>query len=105
MKQTLHRLLWLMLFTFGLTSLTGCAGGKSIYDYTRNVDGSVSLHIASVNEVEQLFVSYNKDTGELEINLGGLTKKSEVETVIQGFENVTGNIVKILNPLSTVDDN
>ena len=89
-----------------LTLLTGCAAnGRSTYDYQRNADGSVSLYIDSVNQVDKLFISFNRTTGELEIDLGGLTKKSDTVEILESVRGITSNITAaILNPTSIVGE-
>ncbi len=95
--------LWtlILLLIAATIALGGCAMGASVYKYEHHADGSTSVYIKSVNEIEGgMKMGINRDTGTLEITLGNLSKKSEVETVVRGFENVTGNIAAILNPTS-----
>lgn len=89
-----------LLILFVITILVSCAAGRSTYEYTHNADGSTYVKISSVNEIGTLEIGIDRETGTLEVTVGDMSKKSEVETVVKGFENVTGNIVKALNPAS-----
>ena len=86
-----------ILLTFVL--LSGCAAGVSTYEYRHMADGSTWVKVKSANEIKDMKMGINRETGTLDVEIGSLDKKSEVETVVEGFENVTGNIARILNPI------
>ena len=72
----------LMVLTMVLTMvLYGCAG--STYEYTK---GDAHVLVKSKNEIEQMRMYINRETGELEVDIGGMTKSSDVEAI--------GDIVK-----------
>ena len=63
--------------------LSGCA--MSTYEYRK---GDAYVLVKSKNEIEAMRMYINRETGELEVDIGGMTKTSDVEAV--------GNIVKTL---------
>ena len=73
---------------------TACAG--SSYHYVKNADGSAEVLVKSKNEIDSMRMYINRETGELEVDIGGMTKKSDVEAVGDIIKDVTG----LANPAS-----
>ena len=73
----------------------GCATGVSTYEYTRMMDGSAIVKVKSANEVKQMKMGINRETGTLEVEIGDMTKKSDTVEVING---VKAMIHDVTNP-------
>ena len=63
-------------------TLTGCATGISTYEYTHMADGSTHVEVSSANEIENMKMGINRETGTLEVEIGGMTKKSDTVEVM-----------------------
>ena len=83
-----------------LLMLSSCATGASTYEYRHLADGSTEVKIKSANEIEGgMEMGINRDTGTLDVKIGNMTKKSEVETVVSGLDSIIGNVTKLANPI------
>ena len=71
------KLLLIIVILYGLVA--ACAG--STYSYKKNADGSAEVLVKSKNEIDSMRMYINRETGELEVDIGGMTKKSDVEAV------------------------
>ena len=82
-----------MRYLILLVFLAGCS--TSTYEYKK---GDAYFIAKSRNEIEELHIKLNRETGDLEVDLGGLTKNSDVETVVNGIDSIVGNVVKASVP-------
>ena len=62
--------------------LTGCATGVSTYEYAHMADGSTVVNVKSANEIENMKMGINRETGTLEVEIGGMTKRSDTVEVM-----------------------
>jgi hypothetical protein len=72
-----------ILIVILLVMLTGCATGVSTYKYVHGEDGSTYVEVHSANEIEQMKMGINRETGTLEVEIGGMTKKSDTVEVME----------------------
>jgi hypothetical protein len=82
----------LLFVIFMLWVLTGCATGVSTYEYTHMADGSTHVEVKSANEIEQMKMGINRETGTLEVEIGGMTKKSDTVEVLDRVENIIHDV-------------
>ena len=72
--------------------LTGCATGVSNYEYTHMADGSTHVKVSSANEIEEMEMGINRETGTLEVKIGGMTKKSDTVEVIDAVKDIVHDV-------------
>ena len=69
--------------------LVGC---KSTYEYRK---GDAYFKMVSVNEIETMSMKLNRTTGELELDIGGLTKTSDTAVVVEAIQNIVRDVTAI----------
>lgn len=75
-----------------LILLGSCATGVSTYEYTHMADGSTHVEISSANEIEQMEMGINRETGTLEVKVGGMTKKSDTVEVMDAVKDIVHDV-------------
>ena len=81
----------ILLIVLVLT-LAGCATGVSKYKYVHSSDGSTYVEVHSANEIEEMEMGINRETGTLEVKIGGMTKKSDTVEVMASAERMVHDI-------------
>ena len=81
----------ILLIVLVLT-LAGCATGVSTYEYTHMADGSTHVEVSSANEIEEMEMGINRETGTLEVKIGGMTKKSDTVEVIDAVKDIVHDV-------------
>lgn len=76
----------------------GCATGVSTYEYTHMADGSTHVEVKSANEIEQMEMGINRETGTLEVKIGGMTKNSDTVEVVGSVERMIHDVSAIAKP-------
>jgi hypothetical protein len=85
-----------MKYLIVLLFLTGCATGLSTYEYTHMADGSTHVEVKSANEIEQMKMGINRETGTLEVEIGGLTKKDNTVEVVNSVKDMIHDVTAIV---------
>jgi hypothetical protein len=91
MKFTMLSMLLMLL-------LNACATGISTYDYTHNADGSTTVHVKSANEINNMQMGINRETGTLEVTIGELTKKSDTAEILGSVKEIVHDVVMVATP-------
>ena len=81
----------ILLIVLVLT-LAGCATGVSKYKYVHSSDGSTYVEVHSANEIEEMEMGINRETGTLEVKIGGMTKKSDTVEVIDAVKDIVHDV-------------
>lgn len=79
--------------------LTGCATGVSTYEYTHLADGSTAVKIKSANEIGNMQMGINRETGTLEVVVGDLNKRSDTAEVVAGIKDIIHDVTTVVTPV------
>lgn len=82
----------IFLMSVLILTLCACATGVSTYKYVRSADGSVEVYVKSANEVGQMTMGINRETGELEVDIGDMTKKSDTVEVVKSVKDIVHDL-------------
>lgn len=83
-----------------LFAMTGCATGISTYEYTHLADGSTAVKVKSANEISQMKMGINRETGTLEVEIGELSKKSDTVEVLGLARDMVRDVATVAKPLA-----
>ena len=85
----------IFLLIITLIFITGCATGVSTYEYTHMADGSTHVEVKSANEIEAMKMGINRETGQLEVEIGGMTKADNTAAIVGSIQGIVHDLSPI----------
>jgi len=79
--------------------LSGCAASISTYEYTHLSDGSTAVKVRSANEIGNMQMGINRETGTLEVTIGDMTKKTDTAEVVAGIKEIVHDVASVAAPV------